>query len=53
MPNWKAHGKDGVTGYWLKNLTSLHLCIAVQLNHINNGEKPLPDEMTLGKTVLC
>ena len=24
MPNWKAPGKDGVQGYWLKKFTSLH-----------------------------
>ena len=40
-------------GYWLKNFTSLHLCIAVQLNRILDGEGPLPDWMTFGKTVLC
>ena len=52
MPHWKAPGKDGVQGYWLKNLTSLHPCIAVELNHILPGERPLPDSMTFGKTVL-
>ena len=52
IPNWIAPGKDGVQGYWLKNLTSLHLHIAVQLNHILNRERPLPDWMTFGKTVL-
>ena len=29
MPNWEAPGQDGAIGYWLKNLTSLHPCIAV------------------------
>ena len=29
MPSWKASGNDGVQGYWLKNLTSLHSRIAV------------------------
>ena len=24
MPNWKAPGKDGVQGYWIKNLSNLH-----------------------------
>ena len=33
MPNWKAPGK--ATG--LKNLTSLHPPIAMQLNHILDG----------------
>ena len=53
MPNWKAPGKDVVQGYWLKNLTSLHPLIAFQRNHILDGERPLPDWMTFGKTVLC
>ena len=39
-------------GYWLKNLTSFHKRIAVQLNHILDGERPLPDWMTYGITVL-
>ena len=43
MSNWKVSGKYGVQGYWLKNLTSLHSRIAVQLNHILYGERPLPD----------
>ena len=34
MPNWKAPGKGGMQGYWLKNLASLYQHIAVQLNHI-------------------
>ena len=52
MPKWKAPGKDGVQGYWLKNLTSFHQRIAVQLNHILDGERPLPDWITFGKGVL-
>ena len=24
MPNWKAPAKDGVQGYWIKNLSNLH-----------------------------
>ena len=24
LPNWKTPGPDGVQGYWLKNLPSLH-----------------------------
>ena len=24
IPNWKASGKDGVQGYWIKNLSNLH-----------------------------
>ena len=43
MLNWKAPGKDGVQGYWLKNLTLLHPHIAVQLDQILDGERPLTD----------
>ena len=39
MPNWKAPGKDGVQGYWLKNFASLHPRMTVQLNHISLMEK--------------
>ena len=53
MPNWKAPGKDGMQEHWLIKLTSLHPCIATQLNHILDGERPLPDWMTFRKTVLC
>ena len=40
MPNRKSPGKDGVQGYWLKNLTLLHAHIAVQLNQILDGKDP-------------
>ena len=43
MPDWQAPGKDGVQGYWLKNLTLFHSRIAVQLNHVIDAERPLPD----------
>ena len=49
----KAPGKDGVQRCWLKSLISLHPRRAVQLNQILNAERPLPDWMTFGKTVLC
>ena len=32
IPNWKAPGPDGVQGFWIKKLTSLHERIAVQTN---------------------
>ena len=47
MPNWKALGKDGVQRHWLKNVTSLHPHIAMQLNQILDGERTLPNCMTL------
>ena len=54
MPNWKAPGKNGVQGYWLKNLiTSMHPRIAVQQNRILDGERSSPDWITFGKTVMC
>ena len=39
-PNWKAPQKDDVQRYWLKDLTSLHPDIAVQLNHILDEKDP-------------
>ena len=53
MSNRKAPGRDNVHVSWLKNLTSLHPRIAVHLNHILDGERPLPDRMTFEKTALC
>ena len=29
MPNWKAPEKDGVQGYWIKNLLNLHERISI------------------------
>ena len=49
MPNWKPSGKDGVQGYWIKNLNNLHDGIASQMNKILMGE----DSSTCGRTVLC
>ena len=53
IPNWKAPGKDGVQGYWIKNLNNLHMRFACQLNKILEGEDDLPTWMTYGRTVLC
>ena len=53
MPNWKAPGKDGVQGYWLKNLTNLHNRIAGHMYSILMGEDTLPAWMTHGRTELC
>ena len=45
ITNWVAPAKDVEQGCWLKNLTSLHPHIAVQLMiHIVDGG-PLPDWM--------
>ena len=53
VPNWKAPGRDGVQGFWLKKFDSLHSRITDQLNDIVNGVDSLPQWMTYGKTVLC
>ena len=53
MPNWKSPGKDGVQGYWVKNLTNIHERIADQLNKILMGRDTLPKWLTDGQTVLC
>ena len=51
-PNWKSPGPDGVQGYWLKNLSSIHQRLALQLNDcLQKGS--VPAWMTTGKTVLC
>ena len=53
IPNWKAPGRDGVQGFWIKKLHSLHHRIAEQLDFILNSNEELPDWMTYGRTVLC
>ena len=34
IPNWKAPGWDGVQGFWIKRLDTMHSRIASQLNEI-------------------
>ena len=46
IPNWKAPGRDGVQGYWIKNLSSLHEHVSSQMNRIFMGENDLPKSMT-------
>ena len=53
VPNWKAPGPDGVQGYWMKKLTSLHERIAEQTNDMINNGVQIPEWMTSGRTVLC
>ena len=53
MPNWKAPGKDGIHGYWIKNLSNRHERVANQTNKILMGDDSLPAWMTHGLTVLC
>ena len=52
MPNWKASGKDGVKGYWLENLASLHPHIEVQVKSYPSWRKTLLDKITFATTVL-
>ena len=49
MPNWKTPGKDGVQGYWIKNLSNLPERIAVQTNKILMEDDSLPAWMTLSE----
>ena len=51
--NWKAPGRDGVQGYWIKNLSSLHERVSSQMNKTLMGKDDLPEWMTHGRTVLC
>ena len=51
VPNWKAPGPDLVQGFWLKNFTSLHTCIANNLQScLDTGI--VSDWMTKGRTIL-
>ena len=52
IPNGKISGKDGVEGYWIKNLSNIHELIAAQMNKILMGDDSLPAWMTFGRTVL-
>ena len=34
VATWKVPGPDGIQGYWLKYFSSLHGCMAEQLNNM-------------------
>ena len=53
IPNWKASGKDGVQGYWIKNLSNLHERIAIHTNKILMEDDNLTAWMTHGRVALC
>ena len=53
IQNWKAPSWDGVQGFWIKRLDTMHGRIASQLNVILNASARLPEWMTYGRTVLC
>ena len=41
VPNWNAAGPDGIKGFWIKNFTSLHVVIAVNLQQcLETGAVP-------------
>ena len=49
----KPQGETVSQGYWIKNLSSLHERVSLQINRIFMGEDDLPEWMTHGRTVLC
>ena len=49
IPNWKALGRGGVQGFWIKKLANMHERTAFQLNMILNRDQHLPDWLTYGR----
>ena len=51
MPNWKSPGPDLVQGFWLKNFSSLHERVRLQLKgRLNSGF--VPNWLNRGRTSL-
>ena len=51
MPNWKSPGPDLVQGFWLKNFSSLHEKVRLQLKEsLDSGF--VPSWLTRGRTLL-
>ena len=51
MPNWKSPGPDLVQGFWLRNFSSLHETVRLELNKcLESGF--LPSWLTRGRTSL-
>ena len=51
MPNWKSPGPDLVQGFWLKNFSSLHERVKLQLKEcLDSGF--VPTWLTRGRTLL-
>ena len=51
MPNWKSPGTDLVQGFWLKNFSSLHERVRLQLKEcLDSGF--VPSWLTRGRTSL-
>ena len=51
MPIWKSPGPDLVQAFWLKNFSSLHERVRLQLNEYLNSEF-VPGWLTRGRTSL-
>ena len=51
VKKWSAPGPDELHDFWLKHLTSLHRCIAVQFNNLLQNSTT-EDWMTTGCTFL-
>ena len=51
MPNWKSPGPDLVQGFWLKNFSSLHERVSLQLKECLDSEF-VPCWLTRGRTSL-
>ena len=51
MPNCKSQGPDLVQGFWLKNFSSLHERVRLQLKECLESEF-VPSWLTRGKTLL-
>ena len=51
LSNWKSPGSDGVQGYWIKNIKSLHHKISAMFNQCLNSDD-VPTWLTKGRTVL-
>ena len=51
MPNWKSSGPDLVQGFWLKNFSSLHERVRLELKEcLDRGF--VPSWLTRGRTSL-
>ena len=51
MPNWKSPGPDLVQGFWLKNFSSLHERVRLQLKECLDS-RFVPSWLTRGRTSL-
>ena len=52
MKNDKAPGRDHIKCFWIKKLISTHNSMIEEYKLMFNGEKTIPDWLTLGMTIL-